>query len=77
MKFFLTNRYILFIKRVYSYIYYRISCQYTAEDLGSQVFEKVMLKISGYCEDKSPSEVWLFVIARNDDWECVFLLEPL
>ncbi len=52
-------------KRVYNYIYYRVYCQYTAEDLTSQVFEKAMLKIATYKQSKSPFEVWLFAIARN------------
>ncbi|AAK79476.1 RNA polymerase sigma-70 factor (ECF subfamily) [Clostridium acetobutylicum] len=52
-------------KRVYNYIYYRVNCQYTAEDLMSKIFEKVMLKIDSYSEKKSSFEVWLFTIARN------------
>ena len=54
-----------YYKRVYNYIYYRVNCHYTAEDLTSQVFEKVLLKIDTYSKDKSPFEVWLFAIARN------------
>ncbi len=54
-----------YYSRVYNYIYYRVNCHYTAEDLTSQVFEKVMLKIDTYSETKSPFEVWLFAIARN------------
>ena len=54
-----------YYKRVYNYIYYRVNCHHTAEDLVSQVFEKVMLKIDTYSKDKSPFEVWLFAIARN------------
>lgn len=54
-----------YYKRVYNYIYYRVNCHYTAEDLTSQVFEKIMLKIDTYSKAKSPFEVWLFAIARN------------
>lgn len=54
-----------YFKRVYNYIYYRVNCNYTAEDLTSKVFEKVMLKIESYSEEKSSFEVWLFAIARN------------
>ena len=54
-----------YYKRVYNFIYYRVGHQYTTEDLTSQVFEKVMIKISTYDENKSPFEVWLFAIARN------------
>lgn len=54
-----------YYKRVYNFIYYRVNNHYTAEDLTSQVFEKVMLKIHTYDENKSPFEVWLFTISRN------------
>lgn len=54
-----------YYKRVYNYIYYRINCKCSAEDLTSQVFEKVMIKIDTYSEKKSPFETWLFSIARN------------
>ncbi len=54
-----------YYKRVYNYIYYRINSDYTTEDLTSQVFEKIMLKIDVYSESKSPFEVWMFAIARN------------
>ena len=54
-----------YYKRVYNYIYYRVNCHYTAEDLTSQVFEKIMIKIDTYSKNKSPFEVWLFAIARN------------
>ncbi|MBB6214467.1 RNA polymerase sigma-70 factor (ECF subfamily) [Anaerosolibacter carboniphilus] len=54
-----------YYKRVYNYIYYRVSCRYTAEDLASQVFEKIMLKINTYSGGKAPFEVWLFAIVRN------------
>ncbi|MGN9163809.1 sigma-70 family RNA polymerase sigma factor [Tissierellaceae bacterium HCP3S3_D8] len=54
-----------YYKRVYNYIYYRINSHHSAEDLVSQVFEKVMFRIDSYCEEKSPFEVWLFAIAKN------------
>jgi len=54
-----------YYKRVYNSIYYRVHCQYVSEDLTSQVFEKIMLKIHTYNEEKSYFEVWLFTIVRN------------
>ncbi|WZL73411.1 sigma-70 family RNA polymerase sigma factor [Clostridiaceae bacterium 35-E11] len=54
-----------YYKKIYNYIYYRVNCQYTAEDLVSQVFEKAMIKINTYAKEKSPFEVWLFIIAKN------------
>lgn len=61
----LTYIFEMYYKRVYNYIYYRINCDYTTEDLTSQVFEKIMLKIKTYSENKAPFEVWVFAIARN------------
>ncbi|WMM23876.1 sigma-70 family RNA polymerase sigma factor [Tissierella sp. MB52-C2] len=54
-----------YYKRVYNFIYYQVSCQYTAEDLTSQTFLKAMININKYSKDKSPFEVWLFAIAKN------------
>ncbi len=54
-----------YYKRVYNYIYYRINSHYTTEDLTSQIFEKVMIRIDTYNKEKAPFEVWLFGIARN------------
>lgn len=54
-----------YYKRVYNYIFYRVSSHHEAEDLTSQVFEKVMTKIDTYIEEKSKFEIWMFSIARN------------
>ena len=54
-----------YYKRVYNYIFYKINSHHTSEDLTSKVFEKIMLKIDTYSEDKSSFEVWIFAIARN------------
>jgi RNA polymerase sigma-70 factor (TIGR02952 family) len=54
-----------YYKRIYNYIYYRVNCHYTAEDLTSQIFEKAMIKMHTYSSNKAPFEVWLFSIARN------------
>lgn len=54
-----------YYKRVYNFIYYRVNCHYTSEDLTSQVFEKIMVKIETYSKSKSPFEVWVFAISRN------------
>jgi RNA polymerase sigma-70 factor (TIGR02952 family) len=55
----------IYYKRVYNYMYYRVNSIETSEDLTSQVFEKIMLKIDMYSQTKSPFEVWMFAIARN------------
>ncbi len=54
-----------YYKRVYNYVYYRVNSHHTAEDLTSQVFEKIMSKINTYSEEKLKFDVWLFAIARN------------
>jgi RNA polymerase sigma-70 factor (ECF subfamily) len=54
-----------YYKRIFNYIFYRVCCYHTAEDLTSQVFEKVMLKMGTYTKSKAPFEVWMFAIARN------------
>lgn len=61
----LTYIFETYYKRIYNYIYYRVNSNEEAEDLTSQVFEKVMLKIDTYSKDKANFEVWLFAIARN------------
>ncbi|AOY75801.1 sigma-70 family RNA polymerase sigma factor [Clostridium formicaceticum] len=60
-----THIFETYYRRVYNYIYYRVHCQSTAEDLTSQVFEKIMISIDKYDEKRAPFEVWLFAIAKN------------
>lgn len=52
-------------KKVYSYFFYRIKDVLTAEDLTSQVFEKVIKNRTSYDKDKAPIGVWVFAIAKN------------
>ncbi|KJF26320.1 hypothetical protein TZ02_14225 [Clostridium aceticum] len=52
-------------RRVYNYIYYRISNSYDAEDLTNQVFEKVISRYQTYQPSKGHFEGWLFGIAKN------------
>ncbi|MNC17198.1 RNA polymerase sigma factor SigM [compost metagenome] len=55
----------MYYDRVFRYVSYRVECRYTAEDLASQVFEKVLARFASFREEKAPFEVWLFAIARN------------
>ncbi len=55
----------IYYKRVYNYIYYRINDRNITEDLTSEVFKRVLIKMETYSEKKAPFEVWLFTIARN------------
>lgn len=54
-----------YYNRIYKYMRYRLNSIEEAEDLSSQVFEKVMQKIETYHPDGAPFEVWLFSIAQN------------
>lgn len=60
-----TEIFELYYKRVYNYTYYRVNSQEVAEDLTSQIFEKIMLNLNTYINEKSKFEVWMFAIARN------------
>ncbi|WP_178019902.1 sigma-70 family RNA polymerase sigma factor [uncultured Paenibacillus sp.] len=51
--------------RIFKYIRFRVDCEYTAEDLTSQVFEKVLTRYRTFRANRSPFEVWLIAIARN------------
>ncbi|MFD1175606.1 sigma-70 family RNA polymerase sigma factor [Paenibacillus puldeungensis] len=59
------NIFETYYTRIFKYIRYRVDSEYTAEDLTSQVFEKMLTKRSTYRTDRSPFEVWLITIARN------------
>ena len=54
-----------YYKRIYRYICYQINNHSMAEDLCSQVFEKVISKYDTYSPEKASFEVWVFAIARN------------
>jgi len=60
-----TEIYEMYFDRVYKYIYYRIQNQYEAEDICSQVFERVISKYTTFSEEKAKFDVWLFAIVRN------------
>lgn len=60
-----TDIYEEYYKRIFNYVSYRVSSIHTAEDLTSVVFEKILIKLSTYSNQKAPFEVWMFAIARN------------
>ena len=51
--------------KVLSYIRTRVQGQANAEDLCSDVFEKVMRKIGEYDQSKAALGTWIFTITRN------------
>jgi len=54
-----------YLPRVYKYMRYRVGDINEAEDLTSQVFERVLTKIGSYRPERGPFAGWLFAIAHN------------
>ena len=50
---------------IFRYLYYRVGDQQTAEDLTSEVFLRMIEKISYYQQQRHSFRAWLFQIARN------------
>ena len=57
--------YTEYYKKIYKYILYRVGDHNIAEDLVSEVFEKVIAKYSTYKSEKAKFSTWLFTIANN------------
>lgn len=51
--------------RLYKYILYRVGCHSVAEDLVSEVFEKVVAKYATFDPQKGKISTWLYTIANN------------
>lgn len=51
--------------KVMGYIMSRVQRRAEAEDLCSEVFEKVLKKIDGFDETKASLSTWIFTITRN------------
>lgn len=60
-----TQIYEAYYKRVFKYICYRIDDQHMAEELCSEVFEKIIAKYDSFSGNKMTLESWVFTIARN------------
>ena len=56
--------YNLYFKKIYRFIYFRVSHKETAEDLAEDVFLKVYGKL-GSIHSSNSFEAWLYQIARN------------
>ncbi len=54
-----------YYSKLYKYTLYRVGDPNTAEDLVSEVFEKVLVKYYTYNPAKSKLSTWLFAIANN------------
>ena len=57
--------YDAYVERVYRYILFRVSEDFTTEDLVSQVFLKAWQNLDRYKMGSSPFIAWLYTIARN------------
>ena len=57
--------YNYYFPRVYNYVHYRVADFHAADDLTSQIFEKLFSKFKYYQSEKATFSAWLFSIARN------------
>ncbi len=60
-----TQIYEAYYKRVFKYICYRIDDQSMAEEICSQIFERIMIKYPSFSGNDKSFESWLFTIAKN------------
>lgn len=57
--------YSKYFPKLYKYTLYRVGDINTAEDLVSEVFEKVLVKFNTYNPGKGKFSTWLYTIANN------------
>jgi RNA polymerase sigma-70 factor, ECF subfamily len=54
-----------YLKKIYTYIFYRVGNHADAEDLTSRVFQKAFIHLPGYEHQGLPFSAWLYRIAHN------------
>jgi RNA polymerase sigma-70 factor (ECF subfamily) len=54
-----------YVKKIYSYLYYRTGNAHDAEDLTARVFQRAMANLDGYTSRGLPFSAWLYRIAHN------------
>jgi RNA polymerase sigma-70 factor (ECF subfamily) len=54
-----------YLKKIYTYIFYRVGNHADAEDLTSRVFQKAFVHLPGYEHQGLPFSAWLYRIAHN------------
>jgi RNA polymerase sigma-70 factor (ECF subfamily) len=54
-----------YVKKIYSYLYYRTGNIHDAEDLTERVFQKAMVNLHRYTSRGLPFSAWLYRIAHN------------
>ena len=54
-----------YVKKIYSYIYYRTGNHHDAEDLTARTFYRALSNMDGYVNRGVPFSAWLYRIAHN------------
>lgn len=54
-----------YFPRVYNYVFARVGDSNVADDITSEIFEKVVSKISTYKPEYSKFSTWLFTVSQN------------
>jgi RNA polymerase sigma-70 factor (ECF subfamily) len=54
-----------YVKKIYSYVYYRTGNVHDAEDLTERVFQRAMVNLDRYTSRGLPFSAWLYRIAHN------------
>lgn len=57
--------YDFYFARIYNYARYRVFDPISADDLTSEIFEKVLVNLHTYRSERGPFSAWLFSITRN------------
>lgn len=57
--------YDAYVKKVYSFVYYKVLHREQAEDVTSETFLKALSKINSFDVEKGSLLTWLYTIARN------------
>jgi len=57
--------YEAYVKKIYSFVYYKTYHKETAEDIVSEVFMKALENIAGYKSGRGSFSAWLYGIARH------------
>lgn len=57
--------YNAYFSSVYNYVYYKLLNRENTEDIVSQVFEKVLMKLDTFDPEKASVKTWIFRIAEN------------
>jgi RNA polymerase sigma-70 factor (ECF subfamily) len=54
-----------YVRKIYTYVYYRMGNEHDAEDLTARVFQRALTHIDSYQDQGLPFSAWLYRIAHN------------